>query len=504
MSCRNSTPMIHLRSDVLRRRLAALGVVAMSLLFGACATNPVTGVSEVSLVSEADEVKIGTEGDAQVRKEYGVYKSPALQTYVNEVGQKLARNSQRAQLKWHFAVLDSPQINAFALPGGFVYITRGLMAYLESEEELAGVLGHEVGHVTARHGAKRQTQGTIATVLAVGAEVLGQAVGLSGLGGAVGGVAGQFITAYGRDQELQADQLGARYLAANGYDPKGMIRVIQVLKNQELLAAERAKAEGRTPQKMPDWSSTHPSNDQRLREIVEIASALPAQGLANSGRERYLRAVNGMTFGDSREQGVVRGNSFIHEPLGIAFTVANGWKIINGSENVIAINAAGTVGAAMALVTDAGKTDEEIIRKLFNPQSGKAERMQINGMPATYYVGRATSRDGTVVPLEFAIIDHNNQKFLFRSVFKSVEARNASAAELRSTVTSFRALSAADRAQAKPYQVRTLPMPAGQTLASLGRGTPFGRLAEAELRVLNGVYPQGEIGAGQLVKVVTP
>lgn len=485
------------------RALSAL--LLTSLLLGACATNPVTGEREVSLVSEADEVKIGVEADAEVRKEYGVYKAPALQAYVNEVGQKLARNSQRSNLKWQFTVVDSPDINAFALPGGYVYITRGLMAYLESEEELAGVLGHEIGHVTARHGARRQTQGTIAQVLSVGAEIFGQVVGgVAGLGQAVGGVAGQFITAYGRDQELQADQLGAQYLSANGYDPKGMVRVIQVLKNQELLAAERAKAEGKTVQKMPDWSSSHPSNDQRLREIVEIANSLKVQGTTASGRERYLRAINGMTFGDGREQGVVRGNNFYHDPMGVAFTVPAGWKIRNSSETVVAVNAAGNVGTAMVLVTGAGANDEEIIRKIFKPQTGKAERTQINGKPTTYFVGRAAAQDGSVVPLELAIIEHNDQKFLFRSVFKSVEARNAAAEELRSTVTSFRSMTATDRQQARPYQVRTMPMPAGQSLAALGRNTPFGRLAEAELRVLNGVYPQGEIAAGQLVKVVSP
>ena len=236
-----------------------LSAIALSIMLGSCSTNPATGQRELSLMSEADEIKVGAENDAAVKKEYGVYNSPQLQTYVNEVGQKLAKQSQRANLTWHFTVVDSPEINAFALPGGYVYITRGLMAYLDSEEELAGVLGHEIGHVTARHGAKRQTQGTIASVLSIGAEILGQVVGgVQGVGQAVSGVAGQMILSYGREQELQSDQLGAQYLASNNYDPKAMIKVIGVLKNQEVFAADRARAEGKTVQKMPDWGSSHP------------------------------------------------------------------------------------------------------------------------------------------------------------------------------------------------------------------------------------------------------
>jgi predicted Zn-dependent protease len=359
--------------------------------------------------------------------------------------------------------------------------------------------------VTARHGAQRQTQGTIAQVLAVGAEILGQvAGGVSGLGQAVGGVASQMIMSYGRDQELQADQLGAHYLAGNNYDPRGMIKVIQVLKNQELLAAERVRAEGKTPQKMPDWNSTHPSNDQRLAEIRQTANNLKVPTTTDAGRERYLRAINGMTFGDSRDQGVVRGNRFYHEGMGIAFTAAPGWKLRNSQESVIAVNSEGTVGTVLGVATGAGNTHEEIIQKIFKPRTGKIDKTQINGLPTSYFVGQTTAQDGSPVPLELAVIDYNNQRFVFRSLFKSVDARNAAANDLRATVTSFRPMSAADRQAAKPWQVRTVTMPAGQTIASLARSTPFGALAEAEMRVLNGVYPQGEIAPGRMVKVIAP
>lgn len=480
-----------------------VSAIALSIMLGSCSTNPATGQRELSLMSEADEIKIGAENDAAVKKEYGVYNSPQLQAYVNEVGQKLAKHSQRANLTWHFTVVDSPEINAFALPGGYVYITRGLMAYLDSEEELAGVLGHEIGHVTARHGAKRQTQGTIAQVLSIGAEILGQVVGgVQGVGQAVSGIAGQMILSYGREQELQSDQLGAQYLATNNYDPKAMIKVIGVLKNQEVFAADRARAEGKTVQKMPDWGSSHPSNDQRLSEIAQIASTLKPRGATDAGRDRYLRAINGMTFGDGREQGVIRGNSFFHEPMGVGFSVPPTWKLRNSADMVLAINSEGTVGVAMALVTGAGRNDEEIIQKIFKPETGKADKTQINGLPTTYFVGRAVSEDGKAVPLELAVIEYNRQKFMFRSMFKSIEARNAVASEVRAVVTSFHPMTANDKQLAKPYQIRTLPLPAGQNVSALARGAPLGRYAEQELRLINGVYPQGERAPGQLVKTV--
>jgi predicted Zn-dependent protease len=481
-------------------RVLCLSAAAFVLV--ACSTNPVSGKREVSLVSEADEIKLGRAADADVKKEYGVYNNPALQAYVTEVGMRLAKQSQRANLPWQFTVVDSPEINAFALPGGFIYITRGLMAYLDSEEELAGVLGHEVGHVTARHGAKRQTQGTLAQVFAVGAEILGQVYGVQGAGQIAGGVAGQMIQGYGRDQELQADQLGAQYLSANAYDPKAMIKVISVLKNQEAFASDKARDEGKKPQKMPDWGSSHPSNDQRLKEITQIAGSLKTAPSADAGRDRYLRAINGMTFGDGAAQGVIRGASFFHEPLGIAFSAPSGWKLRNSSEAVIAVNPQESAGVAMLLATGAGATHEDIIRKIFNPRSGKSEKTTVNGLPATYFQGQSANDKGQVVAVEATIIAANGQQFVMRTLSKDAAARTAAAADLAAVVRSFHVITPAERALAKPYSLRIQTLPAGQNITGLARATPIGRYAEQEMRLINGVYPTGELSAGKSIKVV--
>ncbi|MBC7918996.1 MAG: M48 family metalloprotease, partial [Rhodoferax sp.] len=258
-------------------RLAFLSL----LLLAGCTTvvNPVTGEAERTVMSEEDEIAQGQKAHQQVLQEYGVYKNDALQAYVNTLGQKLAAQSHRRNLQWHFTVLDSPEINAFALPGGYVYVTRGIMAYMESEADLAGVIGHEIGHVTARHGAQRATSQQKAGIGVLAASVLGvllESQGYSGAGRVAGDlsqtVAAGFIASYGREQELQADQLGAEYLVRNRYNPQNMVDVIVVLKSQEQFAADAAKAEGKAAPSGSSWLASHPSNDKRLADIRQIAT----------------------------------------------------------------------------------------------------------------------------------------------------------------------------------------------------------------------------------------
>src|SRR3990167_6199345 len=234
-----------------------------TLLLTSCGTtmvNPVTGQAERSVMSEEDEVAEGAKAHAEVLKEYGAYNNAAVQRYVNALGQKLAAQSHRTGLQWHFTVLDSPEINAFALPGGYVYVTRGIMAYMDSAADLAGVIGHEIGHVTARHGAQRATRQQTAGLGVLAASLLGAVLESQGMGGAgqlasqvSQNVAAGYIASYSRDQESQADQLGAEYLARSRYNPQNMVDVIKVLKDQERFADDAARAEGRTPGAHGNW-----------------------------------------------------------------------------------------------------------------------------------------------------------------------------------------------------------------------------------------------------------
>ena len=231
-----------------RRLLALLAAAVLAAGCGTSVVNPVTGRAERTVMDEKDEIAEGRKAHESTLKEYGVVNNPRLQAYVNDVGQRLAKQSHRANLTWTFTVLDSPEINAFALPGGYVYVTRGIMAYLDSEAELAGVIGHEIGHVTARHSAQRATRAQNAGFGVIAATVLGavlEAQGLPGAGDVASqvsqGVAAGYVASYSRDQESQADELGAEYLARNQYNPQNMVDVIAVLKNQERYAAEQAR-----------------------------------------------------------------------------------------------------------------------------------------------------------------------------------------------------------------------------------------------------------------------
>ena len=324
-------------------------VLAAALLTGcgSAVINPVTGQAERSVMSEQAELAEGAKAHQQVLQEYGVVKDARLQAYVNNLGQRLAKLSHRNQLQWHFTLLDSPEINAFALPGGYVYVTRGIMAYLQNEAELAGVIGHEIGHVTARHGAQRATRQQDAGLGVLAASVLGavlESQGISGAGRLASDVsqtaAAGYIASYGRDQELQADQLGAEYLARTAYDPRNLISVIGALKAQERFAADLARAAGRTAPAQNSWLASHPSNDQRLQQITQLAAQYKGS-YTDEGRARYLQATSGMAFGESADQGLTRGQNFYHASLGIALTAPAGWRIQNEPDKLALVNAAG-------------------------------------------------------------------------------------------------------------------------------------------------------------------
>jgi len=494
-------------------RHLGLQLLVIAALLGGCATstvvNPVTGAKERTVMDESSEIAYGRKGHEQVVAEYGEYQNPKLQAYVNEIGQRLARQSERAQLQWRFTVLDSPEINAFALPGGYIYVTRGIMAYLESEADLAGVIGHEIGHVTARHGAQRATRQQRAGAGVLAATILGAVLEGAGVGGATDlasqvsqTVAAGYIASYGRDQELQADRLGADYLARSNYDPRNMVDVIRVLKDQERFAEDAARAEGRTPRQGQSWLASHPSNEQRLRDIQQIAQQYKGEYSAD-GRTRYLQAISGMTFGESREHGVTRGQNFFHEVLGIALTAPRGWEVRNAQDAVALVNGDGTAGLVVRLVpAKAGATHEEIIRNVLKPDKGRMERTALNGLNATRFAGSRSNEQGQSQSFEVTVVSGpSGQNFLLGYAAKDAASLQRAHAQVREAEGSFRALTIADRAAARPWVVKTVPFPRGG-FQQLARQSPLTSRAEQHLRLLNGVYGGDELQPGQPAKVI--
>src|SRR5262245_56834893 len=278
-------------------------------------------------MSEAQEIAMGRESDAQVKAEMGLYDDQALQQYVSRVGLQLAKLSERPNLPWQFTVVDQAAINAFALPGGFIYITRGILPFLDSEAELAGVLGHEIGHVTARHSVQQYTRTVGGTLLLGG---LGVFVPAARPFGQISEQAlGLLFLKYGRDDELQADELGARYAATGGWDPEGVPGMLSTLGRLDEASGDRRG--------IPNWLSTHPEPLLRVDKIRPTVQKLRA---GRTGfvveREALLQRVDGVIFGDNPNQGVIRGSTFLHPPLRFRIDFPMKWEVANSPQQVVA------------------------------------------------------------------------------------------------------------------------------------------------------------------------
>lgn len=485
--------------------------LAAALLCG-CATvqNPVTGQAERTVMDESQEVAEGRQQHQQVLADYGEVKDARLQAYVNDIGQRLAKHSDRPNLEWHFTVLDSPEVNAFALPGGYVYVTRGILAYMNSEANLAGVMGHEIGHVAARHASQRATRQQQAGLGVLAATVLGAILegrGVSGAGDLASqlsqNVAAGYIASYSREQESQADKLGAEYLQRTGYDPHNMLEVIQVLIDQDRYRADLARAEGRAAPKGPGWLASHPANDQRLSDLQQIVAQYPAGHYADNGRTRYLQAINGVTFGDSREQGVVRGRNFFHEPLDFAITAPQGWSIENQANAVVLINGEGSAGLALQIAPpDAGNSPEEVLRNAVHPEQGNTEQRSVNGMPAIHFAGTRVDSQGQRKPVEVTVVSGpSHRQYLMIYAAANALALQGAHGQMQDAERSFRAMNAADHAAARPWKLHTEPLPAGG-LPELARRTPLQGDPLGQLKLLNGVYTRGSPAPGEWVKTL--
>ncbi len=491
----------------------AIGAVTAAVLLG-CGTktvNPVTGQQERSVMSEQQELQTGAQAHQEILKEYGVLNNQRVQSYVNDIGQKLAKLSHRANLKWTFTVLDSPEINAFALPGGYVYITRGIMAYLDSEADLAGVIGHEIGHVTARHGAQRATRQQDAALVGLLGGLLGAVLDAKG-GGGIGQQIGQvsqaaaagYVAKYGREQELQADGLGAEYLSRVNYDPRNMIDVIRVLKDQERFAQDVARVEGRpVPQGGNAWLASHPSNDERLNAISRIAAQYQGnKNYADEGRLRYLQMIDGMPFGESPEQGLTRGRNFYHSSLNFAMTAPAAWRVINEADQLNFVSPGGDAALIVQLAPpNSGRSHEEIIRNVVKPVSGRTDKYVVNGLQATHFTGAVQAQGGQRGVELTVATGASGQNFLMIYVAKDAASLQRHRGGLREAEGSFRAMSAQDTAAAKPWVLRRASLPR-DGFAGLARSAPMSTLPEQQLKLMNGVYSSGTIAPGAQVKIV--
>ncbi len=484
-------------------RIALFAAIAsLGAVLSGCASNPATGGTDVVLMSEAKEIEIGREMHPKVLQQYGRYEDEALQAYVNDVGQRIAAVSHRPELQYTFTVLDGEDVNAFALPGGYIYVTRGILAYLNSEAELVAVLGHEVGHVTARH-AVRQQSGAAAT--GVGATLVGILTGSGDLANLANMAGTALVRGYGRDMELEADSIGAQYLDRLKYDPEAMIDVVRLLKNQESLEIQMARQEGREPKVYHGVFATHPDNDTRLKEVVASAARVDTNERRPDGRQVYLQHVDGLPFGPSGAQGVVRGSRFYHGDLGITVAFPSGWTIQNQRTKVVALSPQKDAFLELtAMGMPQGQGPKEFLgRNLSGTPVTAAEPLQVNGLQGY----TALARDVPLPwnnhgPARYAVVYFNNLAYVFRGGSRLSSAMPASDPVLLSSIKTFRRMKDDEFAAADPDRLRLVQASAETRIEDLARTSPIRKYPAERLRLLNDLYPDRQPVPGQQIKVV--
>lgn len=477
------------------RKQTIKAFLLLSLLFvSACSTNAATGDRQfTALLPASSEAKVGAEEHAKIEQAYGKFVTGSIATYVSDIGRKVAANTERKDVQYKFYVIDSPMVNAFALPGGYVYISRGLLSLANSEAELAAVLGHEIGHVTGRHAAERMSQGF---VIGLGAAVLGAAAGGGAIGQAANIGSDLYIKSYSRGQEHQSDELGTRYLSRAGYDPNAMAQFLKSLDAQSKLEAKEAGRKGAGF----NYFSTHPLTAERVAEATAEAKKYP-KGVWN--RSAYLNKINGIVYGDSAEQGFVRGNKFYHTKLGFMFTVPQGSKIVNGTTQVAANHSNGTV-ILFDSARDKNKSDPMTFLTrtwLRGENTGKPESITINGLRAA-----TTAFDGNVkgraVTVRLVAIEWEPGVYFRFQMAISKNVSNAFMEELKKTTYSFRRLSASEKNSIHPKKLRVIQAASGATVSSMASKMSVDGNKQEKFLVLNGMTPNDRIIAGQTYKIV--
>ena len=469
--------------------------LALTALAAACATNPATGQREFTLMSEAQEIAMGRESDAQVKAEMGVYDDQALQQYVSRIGLQLAKLSERPNLPWQFTVVDQPAINAFALPGGFIYITRGILPFLDNEAELAGVLGHEIGHVTARHSVQQYTRAVGGTLLLGG---LGVFVPAARPFGQISEQAlGLLFLKYGRDDELQADGLGARYESGGGWDPEGVPGMLSTLGRLDEAAGDRKG--------VPNWLSTHPDPLQRVSEIQPVVQKLKA-GRTNfvTDREALLQRVDGVIYGDNPSQGITRGSTFLHPPLRFRIDFPTKWEVANSPQQVVAKAPDADVFMLLQTVSKAqgGNVQEVALASMQGAGFRHVEggRTTVNGLDAYVGVYEGQIEGLGNVASRAAHILYNDLYYFVAGLVAPSQFRQVDATFLGS-IRSFRPLSASEAESIRPLRIDLYVVRAGDTWASIAeRGG--GAIKPAALAVMNHATTNSRPQPGTRIKIV--
>ena len=448
-----------------------------------------------------EEVKLGQAEHQKIIGKFGVYRDQELQDYIDKVGQRVAAESSRPEVEYRFTLLNDDLINAFALPGGFIYLTRGMLVHMNSESELAAVLGHEIAHVTEKHALRRETRGkginVLNTVLAIGT---GQSA-LYELGNIFGG---SILLGFSRAFELEADEVGAQYMAKAGYSPTAMLNTIEILKAKDRIEIAQARKEKRKP-RVSHGTSSHPDNDTRYKKAIIASEKLLVDYDDFIKADEFLEKLNGLAYGKSRQAGVVRKNTFYHPKLGIKFSFPESWRFETLRKGAMVVNEVGESSFTISTsrlargATPASFTEEQLG---LNVREGR--EITIDGMPA--YLGIADKADSAYGPrpVRFAVIfdERKGLAYLLRGAGKYDLRNIADDRNYIASIFSFDRMSREDFRSAKTPAVQVVRAEKDTTMEQLAEESPITNYALDTLRVINGLYPNGQPEEGQLIKIV--
>ncbi len=471
----------------------ALCLLPLAMLFYSCMTNPVTGKKELSLLSYDKELQLGAEADKSIVAQYGLYDDPKIAAFLTDLGTRMARISHRPNLEFHFRLLDSPVVNAFALPGGYVYITRGILAYMNSEAELAGVLGHEIGHVTARHGAKAYTRAQLAqfgfTAGYLFSQTFRQVSDLAQLG------VGLLFLRFSRDQERQSDQLGVEYSTKVGYDATNMAHFFGTLN----------RLQQESGQSLPAWFSTHPNPVDREKRVLQLAKEAQQKSTLRhfaTRRGPYLSLIDGIVFGEDPRQGFVENGTFYHPQLLFQFPVPTGWVVNNTPQVVQIINKNKSAGIEFTLAKQASA---RAAADKFVLDSGAkvlfSDRRKINGFPAEIRESLVTSQNREMKVLSY-FIEKGRRVYVFHG-FASVANYSKNRSSFKYTMENFDRLRNEKARHVKPTRVKVVRVTKTTSLKRFLARYPSKQLSAEKLAIINGRHLTDTLKPGERIKVLT-
>jgi predicted Zn-dependent protease len=466
-------------------------LLLLGLLLGAaCAVNPVTGKRQIVLMSESQEIAMGQQAAPQIAATMGIYDDADLQRYVERIGLGMARSSERPQLPWQFRVVDDSLVNAFAVPGGFVYVTRGILAYFDDEAQLASVLGHEIGHVTARHSVAQYTKQMGAQLVLLPTIVL--VPELANASQLIGAGLQVLLLKYSRDDESQSDELGLAYMTRAGYAATEMPKVFHTLDR----IGEKSGTDG-----IPEWLSSHPKPANRESVMKALIARLPNGGQGRIGRKEYMEHIDGLVYGDDPRQGYFGDDAVFHHPE-LAFRIAfpEGWKLVNQHTLVGAVEPGQK--AAVQVTLDEQKTPQAAASAFVSGegiQSTRPRSETIGGLPAVTLDFLASSQGGAVRGMA-AFVAYGDH--VYRMLGLAPQAGFASyESVLRGTLYSFQRERSAAVLAVQPWRIEIVTPSRDYGIDGFAQAYP-GPVGAEELALLNGIDAGTRYARGVLFKRV--